>query len=64
MKKNTRRRVGDVEGAPESGAPYRNHIIRKSPTFLCHFQGAFLDRGYPGLKPGLRKAHAAAGYLD
>jgi hypothetical protein len=40
------------EGAPECGTPRRIHISPKTlPSFSRHFQGAFSDRGYPGLKP-------------
>jgi hypothetical protein len=34
------------------------------PSFSRHFQGAFLDGGYPGLKPRLRKAYVAAKLSD
>jgi hypothetical protein len=46
------RRVGDAEGAPESGTPCRDNSILSASSFSRHFQGAFLHDGYPGSKPG------------
>jgi hypothetical protein len=36
----------------------------RASSFSRHFQGAFLDGGYPGLKPRLRKAYVAAKLFD
>jgi hypothetical protein len=49
----------------QNAAPASNSYLPKNaPSFSRHFQGAFLDGGYPRLKPRLRKAYVAARLSD